>query len=424
MGKLGFKDNGNPYLYEEVAGTSSTAIGLDSGDSGKLKVVVSTSPNATPTSVDLKMTIDPTTNGDITFTPDGTGAVVVNNGDMQVLAGNITMPFSNAAGTVGILRVNGNPFITTLGTGNVFVGTNAGNLTLNTLSANFNTALGATTLQSLATGANNIGLGPSCLQALTIGLDNIALGSATLTNLTSGDNNICIGTGAGGSYTTTESDNIAISNAGVLGESNVIRIGTQGAGPGQQNKAFMAGIYGVTPGGGGLNMVTMDNTGQFGSQAISAGGITTLDGDSGSATGATVTIAGGTGISTSAAGSTVTITATGSGSFTWSVITVNQTAVVNNGYICNKAGTLALALPATGAIGDIIRVTGINTATGWQITQAANQQIFFGTSSTTLGATGTLTSSAIRDSIEMVCVVAGASTVWNVISSIGNPTIA
>lgn len=110
-------------------------------------------------------------------------------------------------------------------------------------------------------------------------------------------------------------------------------------------------------------------------------------------------------------------------SLSWSVITVNQTAAVNNGYICNKGTTLALALPATAAIGDVIRVTGINTALGWQITQAANQQIFFGTSSTTLGATGTLTSSAIRDSIEMVCVVAGASCVFNVISSIGNPSI-
>lgn len=110
-------------------------------------------------------------------------------------------------------------------------------------------------------------------------------------------------------------------------------------------------------------------------------------------------------------------------SLSWAVITANQTAVVNNGYICNKAGTLALALPASGAIGDIIEVTGINTATGWQITQAANQQIFYGTSSTTLGATGTLTSSAIRDSLRMVCVVAGASTVWNVISSVGNITV-
>ena len=103
---------------------------------------------------------------------------------------------------------------------------------------------------------------------------------------------------------------------------------------------------------------------------------------------------------------------------TWSVITASQNIAVNNNYICNKAGTLVLTLPAAAAVGDVTTITGINTATGWQIAQASGQQIFFGTSSTTLGATGTLTSSAIRDSITIVCVV--ANTTWNVLSSIGN----
>lgn len=134
-------------------------------------------------------------------------------------------------------------------------------------------------------------------------------------------------------------------------------------------------------------------------------------------------ITAGTNISVTNGSGTITIASTGTASFSWAVITANQTAVVNNGYICNKGTTLALALPATAIVGDLIEVTGINTATGWQITQAANQQIFFGTTSTTLGATGTLTSSAIRDSVRLVCVVAGASTVWNVISSIGSPTV-
>lgn len=111
------------------------------------------------------------------------------------------------------------------------------------------------------------------------------------------------------------------------------------------------------------------------------------------------------------------------GVLTWSVITADQTAAVYNGYICNKGSALVLTLPATGAIGDIIEVTGINTALGWKIAQNANQQIFFGTTSTTLGATGYLQSSNIRDSVKIVCVVSGASTVWNVISSIGNITV-
>ncbi len=109
------------------------------------------------------------------------------------------------------------------------------------------------------------------------------------------------------------------------------------------------------------------------------------------------------------------------GGLTWSVVTVNTTFTVNTGTIANKAGTLAMALPATSAVGDMLAITGINTATGWQVTQAAGQQIFFGTSSTTLGATGTLTSSNIRDVIVMVCVV--ANTTWQVIAPLGNVTI-
>ena len=107
--------------------------------------------------------------------------------------------------------------------------------------------------------------------------------------------------------------------------------------------------------------------------------------------------------------------------FTWSVITADQTAAVNNGYICNKGSALLLALPTTSAAGTVIEVTGINTALGWKVTQAAGQQIFFGTSSTTSGATGYLQSTNIRDSIKMVCVVANLT--WNVLSSVGNITV-
>ena len=159
---------------------------------------------------------------------------------------------------------------------------------------------------------------------------------------------------------------------------------------------------------------------------VPIGGVATLTASSGGAvgpTGGTINIVGSSGITTSGNPGTSTITITSSGSFTWSVITANQTAVVGHGYICNKASTLALLLPATASIGDTIKVTGINTATGWQITQNAGQQIFFGATSTTSGTGGSLASTAIRDSVELVCVVAGASTVWNVISSVGNITV-
>ena len=111
----------------------------------------------------------------------------------------------------------------------------------------------------------------------------------------------------------------------------------------------------------------------------------------------------------------------GGGGLSWSVITANQTAAVNNGYVCNKAGVLALALPAASVVGDIIEITGMNTALGWSVTQGAGQQIFFGTNATTSGVGGSLASTQIRDSIRMVCIVTNLT--WNVLSSIGNITV-
>lgn len=107
--------------------------------------------------------------------------------------------------------------------------------------------------------------------------------------------------------------------------------------------------------------------------------------------------------------------------FPWTVVTATSATMGgNNGYIANNAGVVALALPATAGIGDIIYVTGINNATGWKITQASGQIIYFSTVNTTSGATGYLQSSATRDAVTIVCVI--ANTTWQVISSIGNIT--
>lgn len=120
-------------------------------------------------------------------------------------------------------------------------------------------------------------------------------------------------------------------------------------------------------------------------------------------------------------GSAPTFQAISGGGLTWSVITgASQAMSVNNGYIANRAGNIAFSLPTTSAVGDIIAVTGINTALGWTIGYTTNQQIFFGTSSATL-TTGTLASTATRDTVYLVCVVADLN--WNVVSSIGNITV-
>lgn len=125
-------------------------------------------------------------------------------------------------------------------------------------------------------------------------------------------------------------------------------------------------------------------------------------------------------LTSNGAGVAPTFQAAAGGGVTWSVITANQTAAVNHGYFCNKAGTLALALPAVSAVGDIIEVYNMNTGLGTQFTQAAGQQIFIGNASSTLGATGTLTSSFVGDALKLVC--SAANTTWRVVSGWGNWT--
>ena len=55
------------------------------------------------------------------------------------------------------------------------------------------------------------------------------------------------------------SNNIYVGNLGALGESYVIRIGTQGT----QTSSYVAGIYGVTP-SGTTQTVTINSSGQLG----------------------------------------------------------------------------------------------------------------------------------------------------------------
>lgn len=92
----------------------------------------------------------------------------------------------------------------------------------------------------------------------------------------------------------------------------------------------------------------------------------------------------------------------------WENISASQTLEVNHGYFCT-ANALSLALPATSEVGDTITVV-LRGGTSWTITQAAGQQIRQGTAATTLGASGTLASTADGDSIELVCQT--ANTIW------------
>jgi len=105
----------------------------------------------------------------------------------------------------------------------------------------------------------------------------------------------------------------------------------------------------------------------------------------------------------------------------WSVITADQTAVINSGYFANKGTLLTLTLPTTAAVGSVLRVSGMNAGL-WKIAQNASGVIHFGKTDTAVGTSGYLQSTLARDAVELVCCVANNE--WNVVSSVGNITIA
>ena len=104
----------------------------------------------------------------------------------------------------------------------------------------------------------------------------------------------------------------------------------------------------------------------------------------------------------------------------WSVITADQTAVINKGYFTNKSTLLTLTLPSTAAVGSVLRVSGM-TASGWKVAQNASGVIHFGKTDTTVGVGGYIQSTLARDAVELICCVANNE--WNVLSSVGNITI-
>lgn len=127
-----------------------------------------------------------------------------------------------------------------------------------------NTAVGAACLDNLVASARNTATGQQAGNQSIDGNDNCFFGQAAGWQLPHGNqnvmvgsdsgqnmignasNNIFVGFQSGNNYVLNESSNILIGNVGVVSENNIIRIGTTGSGAGQQNKAFLAGVTGVT----------------------------------------------------------------------------------------------------------------------------------------------------------------------------------
>jgi len=174
----------------------------------------------------------------------------------SALASAVSASFNTAVGTfaLNLCTVGGNTAVGQASLGNNIIGVQCA-------------ALGYRALE-LSTGDNNTGLGALCLPLLTSGGgNNTAVGTASGFTLLTGTQNLFLGAASGFSYTSSESSNILLMNSGTVAESNTIRIGTQGSGAAQQNRAFMAGVASVAV-SSALPVVVNSSTGQLGTAIL------------------------------------------------------------------------------------------------------------------------------------------------------------
>ena len=201
-------------------------------------------------------------------------------------------------------------------------------------------------------------------------------------------------------------------------------VGTGGSfqsrgGPGGGAFSFTDGISLAIGGAGGNSVVgggAPSTANAAGSNSSSAGG----GGSGASRPNSGAAAAGGNGMN-----GTVIITEyisiSGANALTYQEITAaTKTIVVNFEYGANRGGGVAFALPATAAVGTRFAITGI--AGLWSLTQAANQYVLVGDTTTSVGVGGSITATDAGDSIVCTCIVADLG--WRVTNMIGNPTIA
>ena len=259
-----------------------------------------------------------------------------------------------------------------------------------------NTAIGAQALQALQSGSdnvavgyeslftstadtNNVGVGTFALYLLNGGSNNVSIGYNTGADLLTGSSNLLLGTSSGSSYGSSESNNICLNTNGVEtpGENNVLRIGAgTGSSTGQLNSAYINGIYSNSqPASATVEYVTIDNT------------------------------TGLLGVTTSA-----------SGGITWTSPSSSESMVSSNGYFTRGLSQVVMTLPITASAGDTFIISNTSAA-GFMIAQNSGQYINYGNLTTTTGTGGNITSTAIGDTLTIVCSV--PNTGFQVVSAIG-----
>lgn len=201
----------------------------------------------------------------------GNTTIALSGSSVLTLTGNDLTPESPSAGNFNLLTANSTvKFAGTAATetldfalSNLFLGSSLPSLSGATFNCGFGihcgesiiasqqtTLMGAFCGQKITTSVNNSAYGYGSLGVFTTGAGNAGantcFGAGSLGNLLTGVLNFAFGAVAGSNYSGAESSNIVIGSTGTVGDSNTIRIGTQGSSGGQQNRSFMAGVTGVT----------------------------------------------------------------------------------------------------------------------------------------------------------------------------------
>jgi hypothetical protein len=197
--------------------------------------------------------------------PDIGTPVVPTNGTIDLIAGTTSLNCGSSvyfSGATNVVTLN-----VTDSFNNTVIGLNAGNASITGIN---NTVCGASSGMLLSSVGSNTIVGSFSGRTLSSGALNTLIGSGTGPNFSTGLRNVIIGSTTGSSYTSSESDNIII-GAFILGtaaESNVLRIGrATGTSPGYLNKAFIQGIYNITPSLDDTISVVIDSNGQLGTES-------------------------------------------------------------------------------------------------------------------------------------------------------------
>jgi hypothetical protein len=217
---------------------------------------------------------------DSVLTVSAGGAAIT--GASTINGGTVNLPNTNAAGTEGIIQFGAINWLHNYGLNNVFLGPNSGNQTLLVGGSEYNIGIGSGALSSLTiAGINNVAVGTHSSgqmttatgnvmvggdsgEIITTGIRNTGIGIGAFTTLLTGSNNTGLGESAGLNYIGAESDNVLISHRGVVGESNVMRIGTAGT----QTSCYVSGIRDVATVMPDAMPVVIDSLGQLGTASI------------------------------------------------------------------------------------------------------------------------------------------------------------